>query len=132
MSLQEVENAISAMNQAAFQELGDLLEDRHSGHRINPHGSPDCPRNYELHGPRPTRHLNRWLVNLSASAISTQEVADLFVTLTSSKWLTLGIAQASLALFSLNRHLPQCHFATLRICHKSILLLISSLFHNYY
>jgi hypothetical protein len=78
MSLQEVENAISAMNQAAFQELGDLLEDRHSGHRINPHGSPDCPRNYELHGPRPTRHLNRWLVNLSASAISTQEVADLF------------------------------------------------------
>ena len=28
------------------------MEDRHSGHCINPHGSPDCPRNHELHGPR--------------------------------------------------------------------------------
>jgi len=35
------------------------LEDRHSGHRINPHGSPDCPRHYELHGPRPNSILRK-------------------------------------------------------------------------
>ena len=53
------------------------MEDRHSGHRINPHGSPDCPRNYELHGPRPTRNLNRNLL-ISPRPQSPNEVADLF------------------------------------------------------
>ena len=26
------------------------MEDRHSGHRIDPHGSPDCPRNDLMYG----------------------------------------------------------------------------------
>ncbi len=34
------------------------LEDHHSGHRINPHGSPDGTRNHELHGPWTHRNLN--------------------------------------------------------------------------
>ena len=81
------------MNQAAFQELGDLLEDRHSGHRINPHGSPDCPRNYELHGPRPTRHLNRNLL------ISPRPQSP-------HKRLRISLVP-----------LPQHHFATMPLCH---------------
>ena len=55
------------------------------------------------------------LVNLSASAISPTRGCGFVLesaTLTSSNWLTLGIAQASLALLSLNRH-----FATMPLCH---------------
>ena len=33
------------------------LEDRHSADCVNPHGSSDCPWNYELHGPRPNSNL---------------------------------------------------------------------------
>jgi hypothetical protein len=35
------------------------LEDHYSGHRINPHGSPDCPWNHVMYGPRPDNVLDR-------------------------------------------------------------------------
>ena len=39
------------------------LEDRHSADCVNPDGSTDCPWYYELHGSRPTRILNRNLLD---------------------------------------------------------------------
>ena len=34
------------------------MEDHHSGHRVNPHGGFDRPRNDLMHGARPNRILN--------------------------------------------------------------------------
>ena len=55
------------------------LENHHPDDRQHPHGSPHCPRNHELHGPRPDNVLG---IALSLHPQSpTQEVADFhFVT----------------------------------------------------
>ena len=55
-------------------EEGDM-EDSDTIDCINSDGSPDCPRHYELHGPRPTRNLNRNLL-ISPRPQSPNEVAD--------------------------------------------------------
>ena len=79
-------------------EEGDM-EDSDTIDCINSDGSPDCPRHYELHGPRPTRNLNRNLL-ISPRPQSPNEVADFsFSSNVKHKKPGLQIAGRALILF---------------------------------
>ena len=54
------------------------LEDHHSGHRINPHGSPDCPRNDLVYGTWPHHVLRKEITLSTTKELTASQVLSVF------------------------------------------------------